>query len=293
MELIAVPVSPGHMDERDVMVMKCIVEVIADALTQPHPLPVSKDCLETLRTDDRLVSILRHRNFLQELQDIAAEDDDQSMLVTMEKPEEDAVKREARADTEMEDPKHNQIPEKDDRDEDEHSISRSMNTEQERESQEEATIWHEEKHSMSGNDPAHNEEGGTAMEHLSRNPDIKQSIMEDSEQQGEADSDGTHSKEIMDEGEEKKGEVEAKPQSSVSKPSQRRAEMAQQGPEGVLWKSPEEQELQLIAQTQGQDKPDEEGSGGRKTGDTELESLAAIESELESVAQKLHDLRRG
>ncbi|XP_060117839.1 chromogranin-A [Heteronotia binoei] len=42
-----------------------------------------------------------------------------------------------------------------------------------------------------------------------------------------------------------------------------------------------------------EEKKDEEGSANRRTEEQELESLAAIEAELEKVAQKLHALRRG
>uniref|UniRef100_K7FLI9 Chromogranin-A n=1 Tax=Pelodiscus sinensis TaxID=13735 RepID=K7FLI9_PELSI len=42
-----------------------------------------------------------------------------------------------------------------------------------------------------------------------------------------------------------------------------------------------------------EEKKDEEGSANRRTEDQELESLAAIEAELEKVAHKLHELRRG
>ncbi|XP_044291779.1 chromogranin-A [Varanus komodoensis] len=42
-----------------------------------------------------------------------------------------------------------------------------------------------------------------------------------------------------------------------------------------------------------EEKKDEEGSANRKTEDQELDSLAAIEAELEKVAHKLHALRRG
>ncbi|XP_039177597.1 chromogranin-A-like isoform X1 [Crotalus tigris] len=42
-----------------------------------------------------------------------------------------------------------------------------------------------------------------------------------------------------------------------------------------------------------EEKKDEEGSANRRTEDQELESLAAIEAELEKVARKLHALRRG
>ncbi|XP_048341577.1 chromogranin-A isoform X2 [Sphaerodactylus townsendi] len=42
-----------------------------------------------------------------------------------------------------------------------------------------------------------------------------------------------------------------------------------------------------------EEKKDEEGSANRRTEEQELESLAAIEAELEKVAQRLHALRRG
>ncbi|KAL1253686.1 hypothetical protein QQF64_015915, partial [Cirrhinus molitorella] len=353
----SVPVSPGHLDDKDVKVMKCIVEVIADALTKPHPIPVSQDCLETLSADDRLVSILRHRNFLRELQDIAAEGaseraqkrpgdvpdhvtslsrdtmkaaDDQSMLVSMDKPEEDTEKRGAEEEssreseeTQQESQKRNQIAEEEEREEDEspnNHISTSINQDQERESQEEATKRDEEKqeekkHSSlekeKENEPTHHKDGATSIDDHEANPGVKQSIMENSEEHKAAETERTHSKEEQEQEEEegeKKREVGVKRWSRVSKLSHKRVEASPKvdehweaahhskergDQEGELWRSPEEQELQLMAQTQPQDKRDEEGSGSRKTGDAEIESLAAIESELESVAQKLHDLRRG
>lgn len=32
--------------------MKCIVEALADVLSRPHPLPVSQECLITLKTGE-------------------------------------------------------------------------------------------------------------------------------------------------------------------------------------------------------------------------------------------------
>ncbi|KAK7150325.1 hypothetical protein R3I93_011546 [Phoxinus phoxinus] len=338
--VFSVPVSPGHMDDKDVKVMKCIVEVIADTLSKPHPIPASQDCLDILGSDDRLVSILRHRNFLREMQDIAVEGaseraqrlpgdtsdhvtslpedmkktaDDQSMLVAMEKPKEFAEKRGAgeessreSEETEQESKKQNQIAEEEEREEDEspsNHISNSISPEKKRESQEEATIRDEEKKLSSlekqeENVPPRHKEGETATDDLEANPDVKQSIIE------EADTERTLSKEEQEEDEEeKKSEVGVKRWSRVSKLSHKRVETSPKLDEHWeaphhskesldLWRSPEEQELQLMARTQPQDKRDEEGSGSRKTGDAEIESLAAIESELESVAQKLHDLRR-
>ncbi|XP_071019841.1 chromogranin-A [Oncorhynchus clarkii lewisi] len=71
--VLSLPVTPTYPEKEDVEVMKCIVEVLADVLSRPHRLAVSQECLNILRTDERLVSILRHRNFLKELQDIAVE----------------------------------------------------------------------------------------------------------------------------------------------------------------------------------------------------------------------------
>ncbi|KFO21382.1 Chromogranin-A [Fukomys damarensis] len=59
------------MTKGDTEVMKCIVEVISDSLSKPSPMPVSQDCLEILRGDERILSILRHQNLLRELQDLA------------------------------------------------------------------------------------------------------------------------------------------------------------------------------------------------------------------------------
>ncbi|XP_056283613.1 chromogranin-A isoform X3 [Pseudoliparis swirei] len=72
--VLSLPVTPSQLENDDVKVMKCIVEALADVLSRPRPrIPVSPDCLVTLQTDDRLVSVLRHRSFLKVLQDIAVE----------------------------------------------------------------------------------------------------------------------------------------------------------------------------------------------------------------------------
>ncbi|NXE11578.1 CMGA protein, partial [Lophotis ruficrista] len=69
---ISLPVT-NYMNKGDTKVMKCIVEVISDTLSKPNPLPISEECLETLRGDERIISILRHQNLLKELQEIAAQ----------------------------------------------------------------------------------------------------------------------------------------------------------------------------------------------------------------------------
>uniref|UniRef100_A0A8C0T450 Chromogranin-A n=1 Tax=Canis lupus familiaris TaxID=9615 RepID=A0A8C0T450_CANLF len=69
-QAIALPVS-SPVNKGDTEVMKCIVEVISDTLSKPSPMPVSQECFETLRGDERILSILRHQNLLKELQDLA------------------------------------------------------------------------------------------------------------------------------------------------------------------------------------------------------------------------------
>lgn len=69
-QVSALPVN-SPVNKRDTEVMKCIVEVISDTLSKPSPLPVSQECFETLRGDERILSILRHQNLLKELQDLA------------------------------------------------------------------------------------------------------------------------------------------------------------------------------------------------------------------------------
>uniref|UniRef100_G1TSN0 Chromogranin-A n=1 Tax=Oryctolagus cuniculus TaxID=9986 RepID=G1TSN0_RABIT len=66
----ALPVN-SPMNKGDTEVMKCIVEVISDTLSKPSPTPVSQECFETLRGDERILSILRHQNLLKELRDLA------------------------------------------------------------------------------------------------------------------------------------------------------------------------------------------------------------------------------
>ncbi len=115
--------------------------------------------------------------------------------------------------------------------------------------------------------------------------------MEDSEEHKELN---THSKEELEEEEEKKREVGVKRWSRVSKLSHKRVEARpkldehleaaqhskeREDQEGELWRSPEEQELQLMAQTPPQDKPDEEGSGSRKTGVGHLHVFLKVQTQ--------------
>ncbi|KAJ8290364.1 hypothetical protein GJAV_G00011910 [Gymnothorax javanicus] len=65
------------------------------------------------------------------------------------------------------------------------------------------------------------------------------------------------------------------------------------GEEGVVRRSPEAQELHMMARGEMEEKRgEEEGSASHRGEENEIANLAAIELELENVAQKLHELRR-
>lgn len=71
MQVTSMPVL-NEMSPDDTRVMKCVVEVISDTLSKPNAVPISPECLQTLREDERIISILRHQNLLKELQQLAA-----------------------------------------------------------------------------------------------------------------------------------------------------------------------------------------------------------------------------
>ncbi|KAL2082008.1 hypothetical protein ACEWY4_021826 [Coilia grayii] len=429
-----VPLSKG--ENEDIQVMKCIVEVIADTLSKPHPLPVSQQCLDTLSTDERLVSILRHRNFLKELQDIAVEgaseraqlpespasvsgqvtkqpltapgdleaNPDQSMLLAGMRPGE---KREAEEDEEEEEEgeeeseaeraaesMEREAPEEEQESQESQEGNEIEGKEQER-SQEEEGEEEEEKEE----ERSEEEEGQTPSNHIS---DSMNQEMESQEKGGEeevaergAEEEKKRSSSEEEEGDEeavtkygkvkdgpretseakstaeeeeeeeekkrrtavsdsmetkrKKGAGEAEAEEAEKRgvgakrwsglthqphalQAQRRAKVEQEeavegqepepeeeeeerrsseypqlqemphhskevfpGEEATpgLQRSPEERELSMMARREPDDRRDEEGSASRKPEEPEIESLAAIESELENVAQKLHELRRG
>ncbi|OCT65067.1 chromogranin A S homeolog isoform X1 [Xenopus laevis] len=72
LQVISFPL-PEPANNKDTKVMKCIVEVISHSLSKPSTVPISQECLETLKGDDRIISILRHQNLLKELQELASE----------------------------------------------------------------------------------------------------------------------------------------------------------------------------------------------------------------------------
>uniref|UniRef100_A0A4W2GEA0 Chromogranin-A n=1 Tax=Bos indicus x Bos taurus TaxID=30522 RepID=A0A4W2GEA0_BOBOX len=63
-------------------VMKCIVEVISDTLSKPSPMPVSKECFETLRggAKERTHQQKKHSSYEDELSEVLEKPNDQAEL---------------------------------------------------------------------------------------------------------------------------------------------------------------------------------------------------------------------
>ncbi|XP_071760356.2 chromogranin-A [Centroberyx gerrardi] len=387
--VLSLPVTSSHLENEDVKVMKCIVEALAEVLSRPHSLPVSQECLVTLKTDDRLVTILRHHNFLKELQIIAVQggqeraqlqgdtaasdhvthvpqttDDvaDQSMLEALGGPGERSILNQKRRTgngdggeeedeslRDKESQERNEIggkgQEKREKDESpgnhvsdsvsDWSEGKAEKREEEKEEEEEDD---EEKRAKS----EENSEEGFEEENMSKDkkgdesaekrdapenkPEEKNSAEEDEEgvekkrsalfSHDDTQVEREEEEEEEDEGEMKRGSKDslkrwtkrAKSSSAKKRAGEKEEEEQQQAEvphhskevageeeDEKKGETQEEKELQMIARRNPEERRglEEEGSASRKPEEPEIESLAAIESELESVAQKLHELRRG
>ncbi|XP_076873746.1 chromogranin-A isoform X2 [Brachyhypopomus gauderio] len=308
--VFSLPVSPSRVDHKDVKVIRCVVEVLTDALSKPQSVPVSPGCRETLMTDDRLVTILRHHNFLQELQDIASEgasertakrdeggsnDEskqpkdqeamaDQSMLVAMERAGVGAEKRGAQENEEREleseeSAGREEEPEEEEGDEEEEGKQVVTKKGENKEEQERRSSREGEEDEGAGLDvPGQHSE---TKEENRAEPAEKRRVVEDVGLKHWA-----RARQLAH----KRAEMSARSYEQQEAPHH-----SKEAPEAgeVVWKSPEEHDLQMMARRDPEDRRDEEGSAGKKTEEAEIDGLAAIESELEGVAQKLHQMRRG
>ncbi|XP_058469888.1 chromogranin-A [Solea solea] len=384
--VLSLPVTSSQLENEDVKVMKCIVEALADVLSRPHPVPVSQECLVLLRTDDRLVTILRHQNFLKELQEIAVHggqeraqvqrdaaepaamtqtpqtpqtpqtaDDasDRSMLEALgsigersilsqkrktengdgeeEKAEslKDGDSREDSVDIMEETPvkrEEDESPgghvsesvdewsegktgkrEDEDEDEEEEEEEKRAHSEESSEEEEKENLSKKEKGAASEDKP-------DAPRHKSKEQTLGEEGEEEEEEEDKRSSFRSNKHEEEEEGDVKGGSKESGKQWNkrgkglrLKKKAERKeaqqlahhSKEAAEDEEGKkkrdAQKSPEEKELQMIAGRSPEERKglEEEGSASRKSEEPEIESLAAIESELENVAQKLHELRRG
>ncbi|KAF7690610.1 chromogranin-A isoform X2 [Silurus meridionalis] len=281
----SLPMSQSHLEHEDVKVIKCIVEVLADILSTPQSLPVSQQCLETLRTDDRLVSVLRHRNFLQELQDIAVEGPNERPEIGIEERSDHAHDLQDPADQSML-----------------MAVLTPGETLQEGGAEEEQEG---EEESQENDIITHPTKG---IRVVMRKAGSSEEEEEDEDQDGAAgalEHKQVEKKKQEELHEQVKGSVEKKaadvgaqkPSGRRREPDQRQAFSQQAAPphhSKEAWPSPEEEELQMMAGRNPKEGRDpEEGSGTKKNEDAEMESLAVMENELENMAQKLHGLRHG
>ncbi|XP_054900469.1 chromogranin-A isoform X2 [Poeciliopsis prolifica] len=264
--VLSLPVTSHQLENEDVEVMKCIVEALADVLSRPKQVPVSQECLNTLKTDERLLTILRHHNFLKELQEIATQGDHErgQLHKNKEKPTTGTQVLQTTADgsgdrsTKREDPKQKTAGTETEERSDKRPEVFSQKHDGKEETEEQTAVKRGSRESLS---------------HLTQRArkwqQKKKAGGEEEPRLGSRQDLSHHSKEEAVEEKQKK----------------------KRDPE----RTPEERELQMIARRSPEERKvmEEEGSGTRKSEEPEIESLAAIESELENVAQKLHELRRG
>ncbi|XP_055088046.1 chromogranin-A [Periophthalmus magnuspinnatus] len=332
----SLPMTPSHQESEDVKVVKCIVEALADVLSKPRPLPVSQDCLLTLTTDERLAVILRHQNFLKELQEVAlgggldgqketeeepplqqgADDSpDRSMLQSVGGPGERSILSQERRGSGGEERRRSggrgedrtggevqDVPEEERGEEEEQRREES----QKRRTKEKKGSEHSEKKEKK--QEREEERGGDKRGEEERGGDKRGEEERGGDKRGEEEREeasSLHSLKLEEKrerdkkrgGEEKRGEkrsglklwskraqiTQVLKKSGEEKNLHHSKEMTKQEVNAER-RSPEEEELQLIVRTAAE----EEGSGNKKESD--IQSLASLESELERVAQRLHVL---
>ncbi|XP_040188072.1 chromogranin-A isoform X3 [Rana temporaria] len=352
-QVLSLPVSSLE-GEDNTKVMKCIVEVISDTLSKPNPVPITQDCLDTLRGDERIISILRHQNLLKELQELASQEksDEFPLHGEFSESEEEAKRQpeeERKASSERsregdsgEELESNEISKREETPEDEEEIDNHItdeinDMELPKDNQEDAGDGgSEEKEAASKKDPedeeigdhekedlkqesneTENEEDETQREDNSmRTPEETRSEVETSKESKQQESETTDcsddettkdledskrwnkmdelAKELRAKRCAKRDASEEDPDRSMKIPTKdQKYEPASEEREERQRQQTSREDMETPMSKRPEERKEEEGSANRKTEDQELESLAAIEAELENVAHKLHDLRRG
>uniref|UniRef100_A0A8C4UZI4 Chromogranin-A n=1 Tax=Falco tinnunculus TaxID=100819 RepID=A0A8C4UZI4_FALTI len=284
---ISLPVT-NDMNKGDTKVMKCIVEVISDTLSKPNPLPISEECLETLRGDERIISILRHQNLLKELQEIAAEGANER---TQQQKKNGGFEDELSEVLESQNDKNKQ------RDNDSAlGFGKDGQSSEEMEEEEQPRALRGGRHRLE-------DEGMQGEEDTFQPRDAKSEEMEEESSREWEDSKRWNK---MDELAKQLTSKKRMEENDSGEDPDRSMKMAFRSHK-YDFNSPEEDVRRSWKHHSKEDsseggfplapmpeeKKDEEGSANRRTEDQELESLAAIEAELERVAHKLHELRRG
>uniref|UniRef100_A0A8C0I869 Chromogranin-A n=1 Tax=Bubo bubo TaxID=30461 RepID=A0A8C0I869_BUBBB len=283
---ISLPVT-NDMNKGDTKVMKCIVEVISDTLSKPNPLPISEECLETLRGDERIISILRHQNLLKELQEIAAQGASER---TRQQKKNRGFEDELSEVLESQNDKNKQ------RDNDDAlGFGKDGQSSEEEEEEEQPRTLRGGRHHLE-------DEGIQGEEDTFQPRDAKSEEMEEESSREWEDSKRWNkmdelAKQLTSKKRTEENDSGEDPDRSM-KLAFRSHKYDFSSPEEDVrrsWKhhSKEDSSEGFPLAPMPEEKKDEEGSANRRTEDQELESLAAIEAELERVAHKLHELRRG
>ncbi|XP_068110715.1 chromogranin-A isoform X1 [Hyperolius riggenbachi] len=387
-QVLALPVSSLESED-DTKVMKCIVEVISDTLSKPNPVPITQDCLETLRGDERIISILRHQNLLKELQELASQgamerlqktkksrgyeeelsgvlERQNSRASSSEKSEEpplqgksseseegkrqpdDEVEKMSSERTQDSDSgeelESNEISKREDAPEDEeidNRITDEINEMELPKDNQEATSdgTSEEKEVVSKKDREDEDIGDHDKEDLKQESNETENEEDDTQREDNSmrSPEDFNKEDLRSETskESKQDDVETDCSEEETSPKDQddskrwnkmdelakelrakrcsKRDTSEEDPDRSMKISPKDQKYEPANEEHGdrqeqassrevnepqiskrpEERKEEEGSANRKIEDQELESLAAIEAELENVAHKLHDLRRG
>ncbi|XP_061560483.1 chromogranin-A isoform X1 [Phycodurus eques] len=287
--VLASPVTPRVLENDDVKVMKCVAEALADVLSRPRPLPVSQQCLQTLRTDERLLTLLRRYDFLKELQDVATQAVSHPSLHERERacPPSLSVRSVSHPLPRQDGSMLNALGGPGERSvlSQERRRSREQEEDEGEEGGEVGRIWTAGEKREEDGERAEEDQKAWGPEEIRRNGSKEEKDKRSEEEEEEEEEEGMK-KRSKGSSLRKKSENEEEEEGShhSKEVSEEKEEVKKRN------RSPEEKELQMIARrTPGE----EDGSAGRKAEDGEVENLAAIKSELENVAQKLQQLRRG
>ncbi|XP_059135664.1 chromogranin-A isoform X2 [Peromyscus eremicus] len=300
-QVFALPVN-SPMTKGDTKVMKCVVEVISDSLSKPSPMPVSPECLETLQGDERVLSILRHQNLLKELQDLALQGAKER---AQQQPKQQAEQQKPQQqhssfEDELSEVFENQSPEA------KHGGGQSESQAVDgggKTGASEAQLPKgkgEPEHSQQEEDgedvmagpPQGLFPGGKSqeLEHKQEEEEEEERLSRDWEGKRWSRMDQL-AKELTAE---KRLEGEDDPDRSMKLPFRARAYgFRDPGPQLRRGWRPSSREDSVEARGDFEEKKEEEGSANRRAEDLELESLSAIEAELEKVAHQLQALRQG
>uniref|UniRef100_A0A8C5VLP5 Chromogranin-A n=1 Tax=Microcebus murinus TaxID=30608 RepID=A0A8C5VLP5_MICMU len=298
-QVTALPVN-SPLNKGDTEVMKCIVEVISDTLSKPSPMPVSQECFETLRGDERILSILRHQNLLKELQDLALQG---------AKERAQQQKKHSSFEDELSEVLENQSTQAELKGrsealavdaagrpgaEEARPLRGQGGQEHSRQQQEEEE---EEEEEMAGAPRGLFRGGKNGQLEQEQEEERLSKEWEDAKRWSKMDQ---LAKELTAEKRLEREDEEGSPDRSMKLPLRARAYgVRDPGPQlRRAWRPSSREdsvEAGLPLQVHGypEEKKEEEGSANRRPEDQELESLSAIEAELEKVARELQALRRG